>query len=310
MTTPKLSRRAALVTGASALLLPGQVWSQSSQRDVEGGIGGTGIVGLLTDFGSLIVGGAYLQTHAGTRYTDGFGTLQKADLYVGDSLTVEASGPKANLTAQRVHITHPLVGRISQVNSGGRVIVVNGVEVRLDTRLRGFSVGDRVAVSGIWRGQIVQASRLSPARANLDLVSGDVGRSRGARRIGSVAVVGGGIGQPATGSFATAIGQYSDETGQLRAQQVKRDRFTGAAGPLVWLSVEGYLTPSSERPGYRVAGLGHSFARNLNLSAFSQNRVLFNGPYTGAFAASDAVVLPEGFAAQRRVLRRISSQTR
>ena len=310
MKTPKLSRRAALGLGIAAVFGPGQLWAQTARPDVEGGIGGTGIVGLLTDFGSLIVAGNYLRTDAQTRYTDGFGRLSKSDLQVGDSLTVEASGPSNALVARRVHVTHPVVGTITARSGNGREITVNGVTVRLDQRAGAFGVGARVAVSGLWRGPLVQGARLAPARSTQDLVSGDVTRSGGVTRVGGVAVRGNGTGSIAPGSFASIVGRFNADTGVLQAARVSNARFTGAAGALARLSIEGYLDPTSRAPGYRVAGLGHSFERNLNLSAFATSRVLLNGAYTGRFAAQGAVVLPEGFGAQRRVLRQISQRFR
>ncbi|MEM8690334.1 MAG: DUF5666 domain-containing protein [Pseudomonadota bacterium] len=304
MRTGKLSRRAALAGGGATLLLPGLGWAQSTDREMEGGIGGTGIVGVLTDFGSLIVGGQYVGTDAGTRYTDGFGALQKSNLRIGDSLTVEASGPQSDLVARRVHVTHPLVGRIA--SGSGQTFVVNGVSVTLNGSNGGFAVGDRVAVAGLWRGTRVIASGLSPARSNLDLVSGDVIRGPNGRQIGGIATRGGGLHRARIGSFVTAIGQFDQDRPRFNAQRVRIERFTGAAGPLERLAVEGYLEQSSDAPGYRVSGLGHSFERNLQLAQYVNERVLFTGGYTGRFAANSAVILPESFAARRRILRDLS----
>jgi hypothetical protein len=310
MKTPELSRRAALAWTAAAVAAPGTVLGQATQPDAEGGIGGTGIVGVLTDFGSLIVAGNSVRTDGGTRYSNGFGALRETALQVGDSLTVEATGPENGLLARRVHVTYPLVGAISAVREGGRLIVVNGADVRLDGALRQFGTGDRVAVSGLWRGTQVQASRIAPAPSALDLVSGDVTRDGGRMRVGSVPVRGPGTGSPARGSFASIVGRFDAADGVMTAREVSTARFLGAAGPLVRLSVEGYLAPSSEAPGFRVSGLGHSFERNLKLAQFAGTRVLMNGGYTGRFAAEGAVVLPEGFGAQRRLLRRLSAQSR
>ncbi|WP_370402314.1 DUF5666 domain-containing protein [Sulfitobacter sp. JB4-11] len=310
MKTAKFSRRDALGLGIGAAVFPGVAAAQTARPDVEGGIGGTGIVGLLTDFGSLIVAGNYVRTNDATRYSDGFGALQESDLRLGDSLTVEAAGAPDALVARRVHVTHPLVGAITQVAADRRRITVNGVEVRLDTRLQGLEVGYRVAVSGLWRGAFVQASRLAAARSASDLVAGDVARRGGRTQVGSVTVRGPGTGSVPRGSFASVVGQFDVASGILRARAVTNQRFTGAAGPLARLSVEGYLDPSSSAPGYRVAGLGHSFERNLKLDEFAGSRVLMNGEYNGKFAARGAVVLPEGFSAQRRLLRRISAQSR
>ncbi|MDW3183526.1 DUF5666 domain-containing protein [Roseobacter sp.] len=306
MTTGKLSRRAALAAGLSGLMLPGTVWSQSAEREVEGGIGGTGIVGVLTDFGSLIVGGNRVQTDAATGFSDGFGGLREEDVQIGDSLTVEAMGAPDALVARRVHVTHPLVGRISAASEDERRVTINGVEVVTGSPDRGFVLGDRVAVSGLWQGTRVMASRLTAARSDLDLISGDVKRSAGDIRLGTVSVRGRGVGALPQGSFASAAGRYDADTGRFRVDRLSTQRFIGAAGPLARLSIEGYLEPTDTAPGYRISGLGHSFERTLDLQRYAEARVRFSGAYTGRFAADSAVILPEAAEARRRLLRRLS----
>lgn len=307
MTTGKLTRRAALAAGLSGLLLPRVAWPQSTEREVEGGIGGTGIVGVLTDFGSLIVSGNRVEIDEGTQFSDGFGAPTRNDVQIGDSLTVEAAGNPGALVARRVHVTHPLVGRISATSSDGRILTVNGVPVRLPGRRDGFSVGDHVAVSGLWRGPEVIASRLSSPRSDLDLISGDVSRDREGIRIGTVSARGRGVAGLAQGSFARGIGRFDSERGLLRIDMLNNARFVGAAGPLVRLSIEGYLNPTETAPGYQIAGLGHSFERNLDLQAYAATRVLFNGGYTGRFAAKSAVALPEDITPRRQLLRQLAN---
>ncbi|WP_299918905.1 DUF5666 domain-containing protein [uncultured Roseobacter sp.] len=306
MTTSKLSRRTALVAGLSTVLFPHVAWPQSTERDVEGGIGGTGIVGILTDFGSLIVSGNLLQTDGSTRFSDGFGQINESDLKIGDSLTIEAAGPPEALLAKRVHVTHPLVGKVSAQSQDGLELVVNGVTCRLENPAADIGVGDRVAVSGLWRGRMVIASRVSRTRSPRDLISGDVQISFGRVRIGPVNMRGPGMSGLVDGSFATAIGRFEPTQARFVAESLTATRFVGAAGALAQLSIEGYLDPVAAAPGYRVAGLGHSFARNLQLDRYEDTRVLFNGPYTGRFAANRAVVLPERFQARRSLLATLS----
>ncbi len=307
MTTGKLSRRSALATGMGALLCPQAAWPQATEREVEGGIGGTGIVGVLTEVGSLVVSGNRIETTGNTVFSDGFGRRRAADLQPGDSLTVEASGAAETLVAQRVHVTTPLVGAVSAVAPGARAVTVNGVAVTVPAGLALPAVGDRVAISGLWRGPGVIASRISAARSELDLVSGDVARARGGVTIGTVAARGRGLSGLINGSFASAIGRFDPEQALLRATELTTTRFTGAAGPLARLSIEGYLTPTPRAPGYRIAGLGHSFERNLDLRRYAEARVVFNGGYTGRFAAQTALVLPEDAAQRRRLLRQIAN---
>lgn len=298
------NRRRALQLGAAgvAVGLATRAPGQSTERQIEGGIGGTGIVGVLTEFGSLYINGNRVLVDDATVYTDGFGPLPANALRVGDSLTVEATGTPLN--ARRVHVTHPLVGAISEIDQNR--IVVNGVQVALASAPRGFGQGDRVAVSGLWRGGMVEASGLSPARSAQDLVSGDLSHNGLRNFIGSVPVRGGGVGRTATASFVTAVGTYSE--GQFIATTAIEGRFTGAAGPLERLSIEGYLEPIRQAPGYRISGLGHSFDRNLQLAPFAEGRVLFSGPYTGAFVAQEAVILPNSAAQRKRLLRQMANR--
>lgn len=306
MTTGKLSRRAVLAAGLSGILFPNAVWPQSTERDVEGGIGGTGIVGVLTDFGSLIVGGNAVQIDRSTAFSDGFGTLVEADMKLGHSLTVEASRKGDAMIARRVHVTYPLVGEISEISPEGRRLIVNGVRVEMERAQRGFAPGDRVAVSGLWRDRGVVGSLLTDAPSPLDLISGDVSRGRGSMRIGALDVRGFGLSSLENGSFASGAGRFDKTTGRLQITDLTTARFTGAAGRLQRLSIEGYLDPIATAPGYRIAGLGHSLERDLNLRAYAETRALFTGAYTGRFAASSALVLPVGLESRRQVLRRLS----
>ncbi len=295
-----------LGTGAIGILLPGAGRTQDSDRQVEGGIGGTGIVGILTDFGSVIVAGYRVATPSGVQVTDAFGARSFASLSRGDSLTVEASGPTSALEAQRIHVTHPLVGTVTDVTDGGQRLTVFGVTVRFETAVRRVKVGDRVAISGLWNGSEVAASSVTSARAELDLVAGTVTRRGGRAFVGPVAVSGRGLTALRSDGYAEIVGKFDPQSQRMVAQSVQTARFTGAAGPLRQLAIEGYLEATSGAPGYRVSGLGHSFERDLQLAPFAQNRVLFRGAYTGLFDAQSALVLPTDPSARRRVLGRLS----
>lgn len=307
MTRRDFSRRALLTRGGAlgvtGMLLPGAAWPQSRERDVEGGIGGTGIVGVLTDFGSLIVGGKRVMQTASTRYSDDFGPLAAADMALGQSLTVEAATRSGQLVAERVHVTYPLVGQVSSNQLNGRALVVNGVAVRLERGVRSVQVGDRVAVSGLWRGTEVIASAVVPAPNTLDAISGTAG-TRNGRRIGPVAMRGRGTQALREGGYGAAVGVYVPGQGRFVAERVETARFTGAAGPLARLEVEGFLEAApQDRAGHRVAGLGHSFEPGPDFAQFRTRRVLLGGDYTGLFAVRRATYLAENPVERRRLLR-------
>ena len=303
MTRSTHTRRFILGAGAAGVFWPSAALPAPSQpRQSEGGIGGTGIVGLLTEFGSLIVAGRRVATDDLTKYSDGFGEITASDIAIGDSLTVEAGGPTDRLTARRVHVTHPLVGEITAIAKGGRELTILGTTVKLSRPNRLARIGQRVAVSGLWRGNTVEASALTPARDARDLVSGTVDPAGFATTVSGVRVRGTGIQQLKDEGFGSVVGRYDPNTGLMRSQRAVTARFTGAAGPLKRLAIEGYLEQTRTAPGYRVAGLGHSFARNIDLSPYTQGRTLFLGDYTGLFAAREALGLPEDPAARAQIL--------
>lgn len=285
--------------GAWGLPLPAQ---ETDRRRPEGGIGGTGIVGLLTDFGSIIVNGLRVGTDAGAVVTDAFGQISFDDLAVGHALTVEAvTFEDGRLEAARIHLTQPLVGRVGFVSPDGMSGSVGGVAVRLEPGSIGtLQSGDRVAVSGLWQGRTVVASRIDPAREALDVLAGQVESVAGDRAvIGGRTVALGLMSPPAAGSFVTVLGV--DDGPVLSAQTVVPGRFFGTAGGLIRLSVEGYLNPRAGAPFFEVAGLGHSFDREAQLRPFAEARTLFSGAYTGAFSVETGLILPEGLQERQAV---------
>ncbi len=306
MSSSKFSRRLFVITAGLATTTPFMTFGKTTERQIEGGLGGTGIVGLLTGLGSLYINGNYLLTDQGTMFSDAFGRLRESDLSEGMSLTVEAGQDRdTNLIARRVHVTYPLVGAISSIKNSRRTLVVNGIEVSLPSALRRFKLGDHVAVSGLWRGDRVIGSKVQSARSAQDLVAGVASRSSSRMTIGSVRFRGTTALALRDGSFATAIGKFDPKTGEIKDPTIIKDRFTGAAGPLTTLSIEGYLEPIKRRPGYRISGLGHSFAQNLALGRYAGTRVLFTGPYDGKFATDRATVLPEAKTQRRQILQRL-----
>ncbi|MEM9725618.1 MAG: DUF5666 domain-containing protein [Pseudomonadota bacterium] len=290
----------------------------------EGGIGGTGLrgvglVGALTDFGSFRVNGRRVETPDDAIYVDAFGPIPKSRIGIGHSLTLETEARGPVLVARRVELTQPLIGAVEEVAEGGRRLRVLGVTVRVDPDAhRALRPGDRVAVSGVWRGAEVAASRLDPAPAGgLDVIAGAMGASdgSGARRVGGarVALPRGARPTGVAAGYVSAVGVWSPQdagrdTGQdrgrgvLKAERARFGRFTGAA-PLTELSVEGYLEAVAAAPNFEISGLGHSFDAAAQLAAFAEGRTLFEGPYRGDFLVATGAALPERFSERRSALR-------
>jgi len=285
---------------AAGCAAPALVSRDKTRDPFEGGIGGTGIVGTLTEFGSLRINGLRAEVAARTRVVTALGPVGQGALVSGQSLTVFADRTPDALLVRHVRIDYPLVGRLEE--SGGRMRV-NGVPVVPEPgAIRSTTPDRRVAVSGIWSGQGVVASRIDPAPFEADLVAGDVLRGAdGAFSVGGVAIRGRGARSfPANGSYAIALGAF--DGGSIVAERLSTGRFAFGSASLRQLSVEGYLAPTVAAPGFRIAGLGHSFADDLRLAQLAGQRAIFNGPYEGVFAARAGYVVPKDAAARRRLL--------
>ena len=269
------------------------------RKKPQGGIGGTGIVGTLTDFGSVLVNGLRLEVSADTLITNAFGLARERDLAIGQQLTIEAADGRA----RRIHIAYPVIGTVAEGATRDEGVVA-GVPVTLETGALGALIpGARVAVSGVWRGPRVVASRIDILPGpGPDVIAceymnkGPEGvPAIGGRRLASLPGS-----APANLSYVTATGKNTDDG--FVVQHLREGRFTGAAGPLVELSVEGYLRPDPNPPFRSVSGLGHSFHEGSRLAWFKENRVLFSGGYEGTFVAEEGLLLPEQFAARRTLL--------
>ncbi|SFJ39499.1 DUF5666 domain-containing protein [Jannaschia pohangensis] len=298
---PRRTALALLSGGALSACVPSPVVVTRAAGDpFEGGIGGTGIVGVLNDFGSLKINGLRVELTSATRYVGAFGPVASGAVAPGMSLTVLADRSRDRLVARAVRIDHPVIGPVTRTARGP--IRVNGVPVRAEPGAIGtLTPGTRVAVSGIWTPRGIAASRIDPAGDLADGVAGVVERGGATGlTVGGTPVRLPGI-APASGTFLAVRGTFDGTA--IQADQTRPGRFGAATSPLRLLSVEGYLEPVAQAPAFRIAGLGHSFARDLRLAPLAADRAIFFGPYTGTFAASSAYVLPESFAARRSLLR-------
>ena len=292
-------------TGLSACAGPFKVGD--GKKPPKGGIGGTGIVGTLTDFGSLIVNGLKIELDQTTKVLDIFGSTSQDRLFLGQNLTIEAATEGDNLVGKRVLINHPVIGTIEKVDASGTRAIVADVQVQLEPSAIGALIeGQRVAVSGAWRGTTVVASRIDPIdgrgpSAIAGVVEQQDGRS--AASIAAVPILTDAGRLPDPGSFVSVIG--SSTARGFVPQEVTAGRFVGAAGSLTNLSIEWDLEPSSSAPFHAVSGLGHSFDRAAKLSPFQRRRTIFTGPYEGSFVVSQGLFVPEDFAERRDLIARI-----
>ena len=299
-----LKRRTVLGLMGSSLLsaCAGPALVTRGDDPFEGGIGGTGIVGVITDFSSLIVNGLRVEMTGATSVRTPFGAVSDNAIQRGHELTILATRSRDRLVARQVRIGFPLIGP-ARLGAGG-VLTVNGAPVlREPGSLGSVTFGERVAVSGVWSPRGVVASRIDPADEPADILAGVVGHGGATGvTIGDVPVRSArGLIAPPAGIYATATGRH--DGGSFVAARVSQGRFGGNARTMRQLSVEGYLEPQAAAPGYRLAGLGHSFAEELRLRPLAATRAIYFGGYDGDFRARAGYVVPESFDARRSLLR-------
>lgn len=292
----KTSRREALALLGSTLLAAcgaAETVTQDETDPFEGGIGGTGIVGTLYGYGSLLINGLTVELAANTIVTTPFGPGSQMDLAPGQVLTVAARKGRDGIVATEVSIDYTLVGPLKV--SGASASVNNVPLMAWQGALGQGRANQRVAVSGTWTPAGVRASRIDLAPNSMDLIAGTFDDNG----IGGVAL-GARVSRPARGSYTVALGRAAN--GGFDVEQFKSGRFA-AVRDLKLLSVDGYLEPIREAPGFRIAGLGHSFAADAKLAQVGQKRVIYFGPYNGRFDARLGFLVPDDFSQRDTFLR-------
>ncbi len=278
--------------GASAFAgcAPAIPSAQMGDDPFEGGIGGTGIVGLMTGTGSVLVNGLRIELPNNTRILANGRRVGDGVLVPGTALSLVARARLGRFEAQQIDVDAPLIGTLTRQ---GADFAINGTTVRMARGLPATNlIGRRVVAHGLWQpDRSLRASLLQMDQTGVDSIAGVVEGSREAGwRIGQTTV------QPAegqiliSGQFAVATGAFARRV--LSASDIKLGRFRGGQA-LRQLAIEGYLEPVTTAPGFRISGLGHSFDRRLALDPFANLRALYFGPYDGRFRAVRAVVLPE-----------------
>ncbi|MEL6619953.1 MAG: hypothetical protein AAFP16_13830 [Pseudomonadota bacterium] len=298
-----MNRRHALgLLGATALTAcaPAIQTGALGEDPFEGGIGGTGIVGVMLASGSVLINGLRVEVPSFTRIFAGGQQSGESVLVPGKAMTIVARTRLDRLEALRIDIDDPLTGILQRTATG---LAINGSPVRLEPGASGGDlIGRHVAASGLWRADgTLSGSLIRLAPAPRDSIAGVLtGSQSGGWRIGGTAIRHPSGQSLQSGQYAVATGRF--DAGTLLADNIVMGRFRQGGDSLQQLSVEGYLEPVNTTPGFRVAGLGHSFDRSLNLAPFADGRAVYFGRYTGLFNARRAVVLPDSQSQRRKLL--------
>lgn len=296
----RLNRRDILgLMGATALTgcAPALITMQPGDDPFEGGIGGTGIVGLMTGTGSVLVNGLRVEILNSTRIFVNGRVAGDTMLVPGTALSMVARAHRGRFEAQQIDIDAPLIGILTRDGQG---LSINGTRVQTSAAAAPF-LGQRIIAHGLWQpDRSLRASLLQITPGTTDSVAGVAsGTPDTGWKIGQTPVI-----LPRgriliAGQFAVASGTFA--VGKLTATSLELGRFRGGQA-LRQLSIEGYLERTTAAPRFQISGLGHSFDRSLTLDPFAQARALYLGPYDGRFRARRALILPENRAARHALL--------
>jgi hypothetical protein len=175
------------------------------------GIGGTGIVGVVTGFASVCVDGLEVAYTAITQVDLAGTSAGPADLRAGQVVAIDASARDAGLYARKISVRYEVVGPVQAVGGDG-VLSVAGQRVLTDgvagdpSALR---TGDWAAVSGLRRpeGAIV-ATRIDRTMPGPITVHGRLDAKGDTLVIGGLAIGGDAASHTLVGQFVTANGRY------------------------------------------------------------------------------------------------------
>jgi hypothetical protein len=228
----------------------------------EGGIGGTGIVGVITGFGSILVNGVHVDYDPRMPLQDlaSEAPLTASDLQIGQVVEVVASRHGERYRALRLGRRHLLAGPVTAIEPLDNTMSVMGQRVLLsdDTTLGALDsirVGDRIAVSGLWHGGQVEATRIDSHAGSRDLVAGPVRASLdGTLLVGDMSLQSASQALPTdlrVGDEITALG--SAHNGWFLASETRRRGAAPFGERVREMIVEGY--PGQDDRGLRLGGL-------------------------------------------------------
>ncbi|MCP5245750.1 MAG: hypothetical protein H6937_07320 [Burkholderiales bacterium] len=135
----------------------------------SGGIGGTGIIGIITGFASICVNGTEIHYTADTPFTMDGSPSTLMELATGQIVVVRAEGFGKALTAKHITIMHAAVGPITHIDINGRItqinpgeLIVDGTRVEFDPQSQptDLSEGMEISIKGYWDGAHIHAQAI------------------------------------------------------------------------------------------------------------------------------------------------------
>lgn len=288
---------------ACGILSDHQQAQLGAEEDRDGsGIGGTGIQGVITDFGSVVVNGLHVDYVAATPiYQDGDWVTVDA-LRLGQVVEIEAFGDDANFVAQSIRIHREVLGPISNIDPMTNTITVLNQRVVLtdETEIDGdVSITQMVAVSGLRLpdGAIV-ATRIDKAHADQAVhlygtyTIADQGASRveiGGLKINGLAPL-----VSLTGREVFVRGRFVD--GQIIPIQVEPQPEAPFGGRFDRLSIAGFVDRETKTLGsLNVTGLPSGVSTPSLSKGLTSEYGIFEGSWSQSRSVFDIEDKADGF---------------
>jgi len=125
-----------------------------STSDEGSGIGGTGIIGTITSFGSVCVNGFRVQYTDKTQYRSDGKPITKDKLAVGQLIKIDTFRTSKGLFAKTIRVDYVVSGQVEAINRRDNTIVILGQIIKLTNhnkigQLNSIKVGDYLQVSGL-----------------------------------------------------------------------------------------------------------------------------------------------------------------
>lgn len=125
------------------------------------GLGGTGIVGEVTGFGSVFVNGIEIEYNRETPFTIDGKTAAHQQLVIGDVVEILTTDTKQHTSAQVINLRHEVIGQVESINAQDASFRILGQTIQIETNEMLPQIGNTVSVSGIRIDeQTIQASRV------------------------------------------------------------------------------------------------------------------------------------------------------
>lgn len=228
--------------------------AEEKKEPREGGILGTGIVGTITQLGSIYVNDQHIRFDKDLIARTAFGPRQAATLKPGETVIVHAVRDASDWRATDITLYHPLIGPVTRHDGELHVMGsrVEWAEAEMTTP-DGIEDGDWVAVSGLWKGDAVVASLIEEvtARPRATIIGSYIPGNSDVFQIGGTSVNQISLEHVKTGDVLTVQGR--PEAGALSATNVKIGLFET---PVTHIIAQGYLSKPDSEGLYTVLGSG------------------------------------------------------